>query len=82
MKKYEILYISGATGFGWEHACDSINEVESMIEEIKNIHTAMVTVYDNILNDFIFYKHALSKPDIDFLHDYNRDLRTTTRKRK
>jgi len=82
MKKYEISYTSGATCYGWDRSCDTINEVEYLIEELRDTWNAMVHVWDNELHDFIFYKHALSNPEIDLLRDYNRDLRTTTRKRK
>lgn len=79
--KYEIDYCSGATCFGWEDACDTIEEVEHIIEEIRNTYNAMVTVFDNNLKDFIFYKRVLSEPEIDMIHNYKRDLRTTTRQR-
>lgn len=77
--KYSIGYCSGATGFGWEDACDTIEEVEQVIFDIRTTHTAMVTVFDNNLGDFIFYKRALSEPETDMIHSYKRDLRTATR---
>ena len=79
--KYEIRYCSGATCFGWEDACDTIEEVENMIFEIRNTYNAMVTVWDNNLKNFIFFKRVLSEPDTDMIHNYKRDLRTTTRQR-
>lgn len=79
--KYEIGYCSGATGYGWEDACDTIEEVEEIISEIRETRTAMVTVFDNNLGNFIFYKRALSEPETDMIYSFKRDLRTTTRQR-
>ena len=79
-KKYSVSYASGATGFGWETEFDTIKEVEECIDDIWRVYSAMVTVYDYELHDFILYKRCLQhKPDKDMLHTWKRDLRTKTR---
>ena len=68
-RKYSVTYASGATGF------------EYFVDEIRHEYTACLRVWDNELEDFIFWKDCLSsKCKIDMLHAYGRDLRTTTRK--
>ena len=80
-RKYSVTYASGATGFGWEHEHDRIDEFECFVDEIRHEYTACLRVWDNELEDFIFWKDCLSsKCKIDMLHAYGRDLRTTTRK--
>ena len=80
-RKYSVTYVSGATGFGWVHDYDRIDEFEDFVDEIRNEYSACLTVWDNELEDFIFWKDCLSnKCEIDMLHARDRDLRTTTRK--
>lgn len=44
----------------------SIKEVTSFILEYKRQYNYKVSVYDYMMNDFIYYKPCLSyKPDID-----------------
>jgi len=82
-RKYSVTYASGATGFGWEHEYDRISELEGFVNEIRHEYTVSLTVWDNVLKDFIFWKDCLStKCEIDMLHSRDRDLRTTTRKLK
>jgi hypothetical protein len=80
-KKYKVVYESGSTGYGWEESFDTIKEVEYCISDLKNTYTAYVKVYDYELNDYIFYKKALTfNYDIDLIFKNNkRDLRTSTR---
>ena len=33
--KYVVSYTSGATGFGWVHDCETIEEVKYMIDEVR-----------------------------------------------
>lgn len=83
MKKYSVSYVSGATGYGWIHEYDRLDEFEDFINEMRSNYTAKVTVYDNELQDVIFWKDVLTyKCDIDMLKSYDRDCRTSTRKRK
>ncbi len=79
--KYEVVYVSGATGFGWTEYANNIKKVEWLLEGIATTHTAQVRVWDNELEDFIFYKRALSSPEVDLIHNSRRDLRTKTRTR-
>lgn len=80
-KKYTVSYTSGATGFGWDAEHDRLEEFESFIKEMRSEYTARVTVWDNELQEFVFWKNCLSHtPKIDMLADLFRDFRTTTRK--
>ncbi len=80
MKKYTVDYCSGATGFGWSQEYDRLDEFEGFINEMRTDFTARVIVYDNYLQDFIFWKNCLTyHPDIDLLHSGQRDMRTKTR---
>lgn len=80
-KKYILSYASGATGFGWEEEYDRLEEFEAFVNEMRHEYTARVTVWDNTLNAFVFWKDCLeSKPETDMLHDIFRDMRTKTRK--
>ncbi len=82
-KKYSVSYTSGATGFGWDKEYDRLEDFEDFINDKRKDYTAKVTVFDNTLKDFIFWKNALTyNIDTDRLHDFSRDMRTTTRKRK
>ena len=80
-KKYTVDYCSGATGYGWSQEYDRLDEFESFIDEMRHEYTACVSVWDNQLNDFIFYKRTLCfEPHIDMLKAFDRDLRTKDRK--
>ncbi len=82
-KKYSVSYTSGATGFGWNKEYERLEEFEDFINEKRKDYTAKVTVFDNTLKDFIFWKKALTfNTEVDLLHEYGRDMRTTTRKVK
>lgn len=83
MKKYTLTYVSGATCFGWEKEYDRIEEFESFVDEMRAEYTASVTVWDNEIQKFIYWKNCLTyKAKVDMLHSYKRDLRTTSRERK
>ena len=77
--KNTVTYVSGATGFGWTEYANTIKEVEWLLQGIATKHTAQVSVWDNELEDFIFYKRALAEPETDLIHNSRRDLRTKTR---
>lgn len=82
-KKYSVEYASGATGYGWTAEHDRLDEFEDFINEMRYEYTASVSVYDYSLSKFVYYKRCLSyKPEIDMLHAFDRDMRTTTRKWK
>lgn len=78
--KYKIDYTSGATGYGWEEECRTINEVLTILDELRHEYSAKLSVWDRELNDFIYYKYSLTyKPETDLIYNMNRDLRTKTR---
>lgn len=82
-KKYVVDYVSGSTGYGWQHEYDRLDEFEDFVERMIHNYTASVRVWDNDIQKFIFWKDCLNyKPSIDMLHDYFRDMRTNTRKRR
>lgn len=82
-KKYTLSYCSGATGFGWDEEYDTLNEFEYFVDDTRKEFTAQVKVFDRSIKKFIYWKDCLSyDPYIDMLHDSDRDMRTTTRKRK
>lgn len=82
-KKYTLSYTSGATGFGWSHDYDRLEEFESFVKEESTDYTARVTVWDEELGKFVYWKNCLThEPRIDMLSDLFRDFRTTTRKMK
>ena len=82
-KKYTVSYCSGATGYGWEQEYDRLDEFESFVDYIRQEYTAYLDVWDNTLHDFIFLKRVLTyTPEIDLLQRHDRDMRTTSRKRK
>lgn len=79
-KKYTVSYCMGATGYGWRKQYDRLEEFEDFVDEIRGEYSAYLSVWDDMLQDFIFWKDCLEfKPRIDRLHDFRRDMRTTTR---
>lgn len=83
MKKYTVNYTSGATGYGWEKKYERLDEFEDFINEKRKDYTARVTVWDEELEDFIFWKDTLTWDcEVDILKDSNRVCRTITRRRK
>lgn len=83
MKKYLVSYTSGSTGYGWDKECDTIEEVENTLDGLTHEYTAALRVWDNDIQDFIYWKDVLTyEPTINILGDGMRDLRTTTRYRK
>lgn len=80
--KYFVNYASAATGYGWAHEYDHISDFEDFVNEQRTDATAYISVYDNELGKCIFRKGYGYKPDVDFLKNPNRDLRTTTREHK
>ena len=79
-RKYSVTYISGVMGFGWVHDYDRIDEFQNFVDEIRNEYSACLTVWDNELECFIFWKYCLStKCEFDILHAFDRNFRATTR---
>jgi hypothetical protein len=82
-KKYTVSYCSGSTGYGWQKQYDRLEDFEDFVDHIRDEYTASLWVWDDELQDFIFRKDCLEfKPQIDKLHDFRRDMRTTTRMSK
>lgn len=82
-KKYLVKYISGSTGYGWSKEFDRLDEFEDFIDSMRHEYTAYVLVWDESVQDFIFWKDCLSyEPRIDKLTDPFRDRRTTTKQSK
>lgn len=72
-KRYSVSYTSGATGYGWEIQTDDIEEVRDIVnsDSFGRNYTSYVTVWDNVLHDFIFWKRCLDyKPEINRMPDY------------
>ena len=67
-KRYHISYASGATGYGWEEETDSIEEARHIArsDDFGKHYTASLTIWDEEIQDFIFWKSVLEyKPKID-----------------
>lgn len=81
--KYTVHYASGATGYGWRKEYARLDEFEGFIDSIRREYTASVTVWDDTLREFIFWKDCLTHEcRIDRLNNLFRDMRTTTREAK
>lgn len=81
-KKYVVTYCSATTGYGWKQEFDRLSEFEPFIDEMRNVPSAAVDVYDRELGDFIFNKDCFCEPDVDMLRGLWRDMRTKNRKMK
>lgn len=78
--KYAVHYTSGATGYGWRQEYNRLDEFEDFVNSMRREFTAQVIVWDDELQDFIFWKDCLTfTPSIDMLNSVMRDMRTTTR---
>lgn len=83
MKKYTVSYTSAPTGYGWIREFDRIDEFEDIVNDARGDCTRCVSVRDNELGKEIFFKRSMTyKIEVDMLSGIERDLRTTTRKRK
>ena len=80
---YTVSYTSGPTGFGWDQEVNTIEEVKYLIECLRKEYTAMVTVYSEKHEDFIFYKECLHyKPEIDYIYTAYNDNKETDLRHK
>ena len=83
MKKYTVDYACATTGYGWTREFDRIDEFEDIVNKSRKNCSYAVSVRDNELQKFIFIKRCMTyKIEVDILSGIERDLRTTTRKRK
>lgn len=75
-KTYEIEVVIGCTGGGFREKTNNLKEVEEIVNEYRRDPINQIIVWDEKIQDFIFWKDALSYyPDIDMLHKINRDFR-------
>jgi hypothetical protein len=66
MKRYVVSYCSAPTGYSWRREFDRLSEFKSFIDEMRRTPSAAVDVWDNKLEDFIFWKDCfVTKPSID-----------------
>lgn len=84
MKKYKVSWNASPNAFGMEHQSefDTIDQVMYEIEEHMSSRYSAIRVFDNKLDDFVFWKDCMEAPYINLLKPENhfRDLRTTDRK--
>ena len=76
MKTYKVEVVIGCTGGGFRYETDLLKEVEKTIAEYSKDPINGITVYDEKIQDFIFWKDALCyKPSINLLGSIRRDFR-------
>lgn len=84
MKKYKVKWNASPNASGIDHCVefDTIDQVMYEIEEHMQSKYSAIRVFDNKLNDFVFWKDCMEKPYINLLtpDNYFRDLRTKDRK--
>lgn len=82
-KKYTLYYCSGPTGYGWREDYDRLNECEAFINEMRREVTCEVSLWDNTINDYIYWRRCMCyTPEVDLLHCVVRDMRTKTKRMK
>ena len=80
MAKYNVVYVNGPTGFGWDEDFERLDEVEEIVNYYYSNYSTAIHVFDYVQDKFIFWKDVLTyKPSIDDLHRSDRDYRTKTR---
>lgn len=82
MKKFIVDYASANTGYGWTREFDRLEEFEGFIKESRGERYVLISVWDNTLGNFIYYRRNSLQPDVDMLSNLFRDMRTTTREAK
>ena len=79
--KYEVEITN--SNYSIIEECENIKDVEYLLSAVNEKYYTKITVYDRELKDFIYYKDILAEiPEVDTLVSRERDLRTTTRRRK
>lgn len=77
--KYTINY-TGSSCYGWTEKVNTIKEVKYILEGIEDKYYCKISVFDNQLNDFVYWKDILtSKAETDLINNLKSDLRTKTR---
>lgn len=74
-RKYTVSYASQSCA--WEQEVDSADKARYLVEDMRHERYPHVTVYDHALGDIVFFKPALSMPEVDLL--FTGDMRTTNR---
>ena len=75
-----IIDCTGTNGYGRTEKAKTIQEVKYIIEGIEDKYYYKISVFDNQLNDFIYWKDILtSKAETDLINNLKSDLRTKTR---
>lgn len=73
---YGVEVVIGCTGGGFRYETNNLKEVEETISEYSRNKINQIRVYDEKIQDFIYWKKALScTPIIDLLHATKRDFR-------
>ena len=73
---YKVRVIMGCTGGGFEYETNSLKEVEETIAEYRHDVINEIWVWDEKLQDHIYWKSALSyEPNINLLGAVRRDFR-------
>ena len=44
--KYIVTYESGTTGFGWQHKCETVEQVKWLTDDIRRGRSAYISVLD------------------------------------
>ena len=73
---YGVEVVIGCTGGGFRYETNNLKEVEETISEYSRSKINQIRVWDEKIQDFIYWKKALDfTPIIDFLHTTKRDFR-------
>lgn len=75
-KMYKVSVVIGCTGGGFEYETNHLKEVEETIAEYRKDRINAIWVWDEKLQDHIYWKRALCfEPEVNLLGSLNRDFR-------
>ena len=67
--KYIVTYESGTTGFGWQHKCETVEQVKWLTDDIRRGRSAYISVLDTTSGEYIYLKNCFeSRPKVDFIY--------------
>lgn len=67
--KYIVTYESGTTGFGWQHECETVEQVKWLTDDIRRGRSAYISVLDTTSGEYIYLKNCFeSRPKVDFIY--------------
>ena len=73
---YKVSVVIGCTGGGFEYETNNLQEVEETIAEYRRDAINAIWVWDEKIQDFIYWKRALYyEPNINLLGAVRRDFR-------